>query len=124
MVDVSADAGWLSNVRTTVHIVQAVLQGRWADDPTTLQLPHIDAVVAAALASHGYGELRALVRDATTGSHSKAAMALRDSGLSSQEASDCLKVRRGTAGLCSCAQIACLAALPPLLLLCDACREV
>jgi activating signal cointegrator complex subunit 3 len=41
IVDVAADAGWADTAFSAMKLVQALMQGRWHDDPPTMMLPGI-----------------------------------------------------------------------------------
>ncbi len=41
MLDVCADQGWLVTSLRVIHLIQMVLQGRWANESNLLTLPHI-----------------------------------------------------------------------------------
>jgi activating signal cointegrator complex subunit 3 len=41
MVDTTAEAGWLGTTLNAMNLMQMVVQGRWADDSTLLNLPAV-----------------------------------------------------------------------------------
>lgn len=49
MIDVAADAGWLSTARMAMRLVQGLMQGTWPDDDGLCMLPNVDSIAAAAL---------------------------------------------------------------------------
>jgi activating signal cointegrator complex subunit 3 len=51
LIDVSVQYGWLTTASRVMNIVQMMVQGRFLDDSTLLNLPHITRRVAEALAA-------------------------------------------------------------------------
>lgn len=49
MIDVSADAGWLSTTLQILTLLQMIIQARWNSDSTLLTLPHMETFIASNL---------------------------------------------------------------------------
>lgn len=73
-------------------MLQAVLQARWPDEASFMQLPHVTSDSAAALTKAGYKDLTQLVRDAV-GRRGHAATVLQAALGSKQATDDCLQAR-------------------------------
>jgi len=61
MVDVSAEAGWLSTTLRVMQLTQMVVQGRWLTDSTLLNLPHITPQTVKVLWQNGIEALPELL---------------------------------------------------------------
>ncbi len=59
IVDIAADAGWGDTATAAMALVQALMQGRWHDDPPGMQLPGVGTPAAAVK----LGPLPALLAD-------------------------------------------------------------
>jgi len=53
MIDITAGNGWLTCTIRIIHLIQMVTQGRWLDDCTLLNLPHINERIARDLVNAG-----------------------------------------------------------------------
>lgn len=62
MVDVSAEAGWLTTSLRTMQLAQMVVQGRWLSDSTLLNVPHMNDHLLAALWDEGVEALPQLMQ--------------------------------------------------------------
>lgn len=49
MVDVTANAGWLSVTIKVIHIMQMLIQGMWITDPDILTIPHVSKATVTPL---------------------------------------------------------------------------
>ena len=49
MIDVSADAGWLSTTLQILTLLQMIIQGRWNTESSLLILPHMETFIVTSL---------------------------------------------------------------------------
>ena len=66
MIDVAADAGWLATALSAMNLMQMVMQGRHARDPSLVTMPRVDFDNAEKLAGRGVETLPHLAHLAQT----------------------------------------------------------
>lgn len=86
MVDTTCEAGWLATSLNIINLMQMMVQGRWADDSTLLNMPGVEGneKLMSALHAERWSDLRSLSK----ADKSKVHVVAKKAGLTDKAATD------------------------------------